>query len=64
MIYQNEIHLKVKDVCSILAIDRSTLYRWVKNGKIGKPVKEGCRCTRFPLSVIQKYQDELKARQA
>lgn len=61
MALEVEKHYKVKEVCSLLSIDRSTLYRWVKNGKVGEPVKDGKRCTRFPASVIEKYQASLKS---
>ncbi|HFZ9215138.1 TPA: helix-turn-helix transcriptional regulator [Salmonella enterica subsp. diarizonae serovar 61:r:-] len=52
---------KVKEVCNLLGMHRSTLYRKVANGVIEAPVKDGCRMSRFRESSIIKYQEDIKS---
>lgn len=56
-----EKQYKVKEVCNLLGMHRSTLYRKIKNGEIDPPVKDGCRMTRLLESSIIKYQNRLKS---
>lgn len=53
---------KAKEVCAILGMHRSTLYRKVASGIIEAPVKDGCRMSRFRESSIVKYQEAIKSR--
>ncbi|EDQ9953962.1 helix-turn-helix domain-containing protein [Salmonella enterica subsp. diarizonae] len=53
---------RVKEVCNLLGMHRSTLYRKVANGAIEAPVKDGCRMSRFRESSIIKYQEAIKSR--
>ncbi|WP_390932484.1 helix-turn-helix domain-containing protein [Pantoea septica] len=53
-----------RQVCEILSIGKTTLYRKVKNGEIDKPLRNGCRMSRWPESSIIRYQESLKRNHA
>lgn len=52
---------KVREICQILKISRSTLYRKVKRNEIEPPLKDGAMA-RWPESSIIKYQELLRSR--
>lgn len=41
-----------KQVCAVLSIGRSTLWRWVREGRIARPVRIG-RMTRWRISDVR-----------
>ena len=49
-----EKYLSAKEVAKKLSIGVSTVYDWVKKGKL-KPIKIGNKTTRYKNSDIEKY---------
>lgn len=47
-------YLKPKEVCEILSINPSTLYRWTKSGKFPKPIVIGST-PRYSAETIQAF---------
>lgn len=45
--------LQNKDVCALLSISRSTLWRWVQNGTLPEPIRIG-GCTRWEREEVEK----------
>ena len=50
--------ISIKEVCVVLNMHRSTVYRKIKLGEIDKPLKDGRR-KKFKESHIIKYQQGL-----
>ena len=53
-----------KAVASALGVDRTTVYRWVKNGRISRGVFLNTPRPRFDLDVVVAELRELEAREA
>jgi prophage regulatory protein len=51
--------LRLADVEHRLGLKRSTVYKLVSEGSLGKPLKLGLRCSRWPESEIERF---IKAR--
>lgn len=51
--------LRPKDVCMILSIGKTTLYKYIKAGIIPKPVKWGQRISYWRSSEIEKLIDKI-----
>lgn len=51
--------LKDRQVAARLGISRPTLWRWVKDGRLPRPVKLGPAVTRWRLSDIEKFEASL-----
>lgn len=43
------------------AVDRATVWRWARNGKLPKPVKISEQCTRWRLDEIERRDAERDA---
>jgi excisionase family DNA binding protein len=52
-----ERHYTVNETCSLLAIDRSTFYRWLRDGVFDYVVKTPGG-TRIPAGVLRRFSDE------
>src|SRR4051812_23949740 len=44
---------EVKDLCDALRVSRSTLFAWIREGRIPPPVKFGARTTRWRREVAE-----------
>ncbi|HEY2466921.1 MAG TPA: AlpA family phage regulatory protein [Terracidiphilus sp.] len=56
--------LRIKDVMRLLGISKSSVYRFVKENRLPKPLKLSARAARFRLSAINHYLDELEQSRA
>lgn len=57
---KNETHfLRVSEVAARYGISRSTVWRWLKKGKIPKPIKLGEDSTRWRLSDLEAWEQIL-----
>jgi prophage regulatory protein len=52
--------LTVKDIIAMLKVSKSTIYKWIKDGKFPKPLKFG-RNSRWTEEMIKEFIDGLKA---
>jgi excisionase family DNA binding protein len=52
---QVEQQLSVAEVAERLSVDQSTVWRWVKKGKIAPVRKLGRRIVRIPVSAVNKF---------
>jgi prophage regulatory protein len=44
-----------KEVCALLRIGRTTLWRWVKEGSFPRPLTVGAHCTRWRQAEIEEW---------
>lgn len=44
--------IRSSDVCRLLSVSEWTLRRWVRLGKVPRPVRIGCRSVRWELKEI------------
>ena len=54
--------LKVKDVCSLLSVSKSTLYRLIDMGDFPKPSKLG-KSPRWQSAQVEEFFDSLFSKQ-
>ncbi len=47
--------LRERDVCEMVAVDRSTLWRWVSTGLFPAPIRIGPAAVRWRLSAVQEW---------
>lgn len=59
-----DLYIRVKRVGELFGIKPSTVWKWVKLGKLPKPTKLSSRCTVWRLSECQEYQKKLFGGQA
>ncbi len=57
---QEERPLTVNDVAKILCVTKRTIWRYVDQGKLPKPVHINCRVVRWRASDIRNIIAELK----
>jgi len=53
-------YLTVNEVCIILSISKSTLYRMISDGDFPPPTRIGKRKSRWHVNVVQEYIDRLE----
>ncbi|HJB66247.1 MAG TPA: helix-turn-helix domain-containing protein [Candidatus Mailhella merdavium] len=51
-------HLRAKGAAAYLGISQSTLWRWVKQGRINKGTRLSARCTVWPREELEKFMQE------
>ena len=49
--------LREREVCEMVAVHRSTLWRWVNMGSFPAPIPIGPSAVRWRLSVVQEWMD-------
>lgn len=49
-----EFYLSDRDLSRKYGVSRSTIWRWVKEGRLPEPVKISPGTTRWPLSAVEK----------
>ncbi|HDL5578991.1 TPA: helix-turn-helix domain-containing protein [Mannheimia haemolytica] len=54
MTYSEQSYLNVKDVCEMLQLNRSTIYRHIKQGIFPKPTKIG-KSSRWKFADIKAF---------
>jgi prophage regulatory protein len=54
-----EMLLSVKDVAELLSISRRSVWRYVKRGKLPRPLYLSRRLLRWRASDVQRYLDSL-----
>ena len=47
--------LREREVCEMVAVSRSTLWRWVNTGSFPAPIRIGTSAVRWQLSVVQEW---------
>lgn len=47
-----------RDLASRFQVSRATIWRWVKDRGLPKPVRFSSRCTRWKLSEIENWETE------
>ena len=57
----NEKFLTIKEVVDLVGFKKSTIYKFIKEGKFPEPVKIGIS-SRWKLSSIQKWMETLASR--
>lgn len=55
----DEQFLSVKEVCQRLSIGKSTVWAWSMENKFPKPVRLSSRCTRWRLSDIVSWEQDM-----
>lgn len=58
--------LNIKEVCEFFGgkgrpLDKSTIYRWIREGRLAAPIRLAPQTTRWRLSDCQKLMDEMIA---
>jgi prophage regulatory protein len=48
--------IRPNEVTSLLRIGKTTLWRWVREGRLPKPARLGPRVVAWPLATIRDYQ--------
>ena len=51
-------HLRAKGAAAYLGISQSTLWRWVKQGRINKGTRLSARCTVWPREELERFMQE------
>jgi prophage regulatory protein len=51
--------LRLREVCTLLATSRSTIYKWVADGRFPRPVKISERSVRWKVADIESWRDTL-----
>jgi excisionase family DNA binding protein len=44
-----------KDLCQIFKVNRSTIHRWIREGRLAKPKMLGCRSPRWSQEQINQF---------
>tara|TARA_R110001592_G_C12876163_1_gene724254 strand:- start:107 stop:286 length:180 start_codon:yes stop_codon:yes gene_type:complete len=52
--------IRQKEVCELIGRDRTTLYRWRRNGKFPKPIEDPGGELMWRTSVIENWLTELE----
>lgn len=50
--------INIKEVQRLIGMGPSSIYNWIREGKLPAPVKLSQRCTRWKLSSIQQFISE------
>jgi prophage regulatory protein len=53
--------LRLKDVCALIGVGRSTIYKWVELSSFPKPIRVGARSVRWKASDLAQWRDALKS---
>jgi prophage regulatory protein len=57
--------LTIKDVCDKLSLSKTKIYNMIRQNEFPPGTQLGARCTRWPLSEVQKWmQQRLNAKAA
>ena len=51
--------LRLREVCRLLAVSRSTIYQWVADGRFPRPLRLSERSVRWRFSDIESWRAEL-----
>jgi prophage regulatory protein len=51
--------LRLGDVCDLLGVARSTVYRWMSRGEFPAPVRIGDHAVRWSIESVQTWRDAL-----
>ena len=49
-------YISDKQLSERLEVSRQTIWRWVREGNLPKPIKLGSNCTRWKLSEIEAWE--------
>lgn len=60
---QSTPYLKDTQVANRYSVDRSTIWRWVKEGKLPKPCKLGIRSTRWRIVELEQWESSRFSRE-
>jgi excisionase family DNA binding protein len=52
--------LTAQDVCDLLRVNRLTVLRWVRDGRLPRPVAPTLRCLRWPRVVVARWLEQLE----
>lgn len=56
MIKPTLCYLSDKELSERLEVSRQTIWRWVREGNLPRPIKLGSNCTRWKLSDIEAWE--------
>ena len=54
--------LRAKTAAAFLSIGISTLFRWVQEGKLPKPIRLSTRCSVWKISDLEKFLEQQSAK--
>lgn len=54
-------YLSDNEIATRLGVHRTTVRRWVREGRFPKPVKLGPNCTRWKLTDIEEFESGVAA---
>lgn len=46
--------IRCKELCELFSVSRSTIWRWVQNGRLPKPLRLGPNVVGWPEDVIER----------
>ncbi|MDP2242169.1 MAG: AlpA family phage regulatory protein [Burkholderiales bacterium] len=52
----------MSEVCEVLGLSRSTIYKLISEGRFPKPVQIGARAVRWRVEQVEAWRDEPKPR--
>jgi predicted DNA-binding transcriptional regulator AlpA len=53
------IFIRLAEVCEMVGVARSTIYKWVSEGTFPRPVHISDRAVRWPIDAIESWRNEL-----
>lgn len=56
-------YLTVKDVAERFGVSTPTIWHWLKAGQLPKPVKISAGCTRWKMSDLLNWEEQLEEKQ-
>jgi prophage regulatory protein len=51
--------IQLKEVCGLMGVSRSTIYKWVSDGHFPAPVRIGARAVRWNIDAIEAWRAAL-----
>jgi len=57
--FQSGMLIRISEVCRLVGVCRSTIYRWVSEGSFPQPVRIGDRAVRWRIEDIEAWRNEL-----
>ena len=57
--FQIGMLIRISEVCRLVGVCRSTIYRWISEGSFPRPVRIGERAVRWRIENIEAWRNEL-----
>lgn len=52
--------IRLKEVCELLGMSRSSIYKLIAEGRFPAPVRVSVRSVRWPVDALEAWQDTLR----